>query len=175
MITINLSSTADVRIISLWSKCEGIPGQEDNATYTVRVIRADSAIGTLEAAFRVTNQDDRPRRHNVCSTSAGDIMVLDGNHYLVEGMGFRPLTLVESEKIQKLTSRDTSFGYEFMVKHDILRLNNQVFNTGDAVVTKDGLHGKVHGYSKNGSVLIQTQPDSNTWQHMFPETYLTKV
>lgn len=119
--TATLPSESQVTIISIWSKAPEI-GRHDNVTYPVTVIAGASDIETLEEAFNVTNRDTRPWANKVCSTSAGDIMVINGDHYLVEGHGFRKLTAEQSAKIQTLTSRDTSFGFEFMVKHNILVL-----------------------------------------------------
>ena len=76
----------------------------------------------MENAYALTNRDDRPMGRQACSTTAGDIMVLGDRHYLVEGCGFRPITLAQSSMIQQLTSRDTSFGFEFMVKQGLLSL-----------------------------------------------------
>ena len=112
--------TAKVTVISLWSKCEGVRGHENNATYEVEVPAGGDHIQTLERAFARTNQDDRPKGHEVCSTSSGDILVLDGRHYLVENSGYHELTLTESEMVQKLTSRDTSLGFDFMAKNHLL-------------------------------------------------------
>lgn len=111
---------AAVDIISIWSKCQELPGHENNFKYTVSVRRNGKAEHMLEAAFRLTNRDDRPLGGEVCSTSSGDIMILDGQHYLVEDFGYHKLTLAQSEQIQKLTSRETSFGYNFMAEHNLL-------------------------------------------------------
>ena len=111
---------AAVEIISIWSKCKELVGHENNFHYTVIVRRNGCSDHMLEDAFRLTNNDHRPLNHEVCSTSTGDILVLDGQHYLVEGFGFRKITHAESEQIQKLTSRDTTFGYNFMVKHNLI-------------------------------------------------------
>ena len=93
--------TSAVTIISIWSKAPEI-GRNSNVAYTVEVPTQATAEATLERAFALTNQDDRPMARGVCSTSAGDIMVLDGEHYLVESCGYHKLTLAESTKIFKL-------------------------------------------------------------------------
>jgi len=111
---------AAVTIISIWTKCAELPGHENNYSYVVIVRRSGKPTHMLDAAFYLTNRDDRPLGNRVCSTSSGDIMVLDGQHYLVEDLGFHKLTLVESEQIQKLTSRDTALGYHFMAKHGLI-------------------------------------------------------
>ena len=115
MKTKNTLGTALVTIISIWSKAPEI-GRHDNYTYTVQVPRASSAQGTLEQAFLRTNVDDRPYGQECCSTTAGDMMLLDGKFYLVENTGFRFLTVPQAEAIKKLTSRDTSWGLEGLVK-----------------------------------------------------------
>ena len=48
-------------------------------------------------------------------------MVLDGKHYLVDSPGYHELTLAQSEAVQLLTSRDTAFGYDFMIKHGLIK------------------------------------------------------
>jgi hypothetical protein len=108
-----------VTIISIWSKAPEID-RPNNVVYDVIVPTGDNHEDTLEAAFAMTNMDNRPMGNRACSTSAGDIMILNGEHYLVSRCGFTKLTLDQSEKIQKLTSRDTSFGLEFMLKHNII-------------------------------------------------------
>jgi hypothetical protein len=113
-----------VKIISIWSKwdcLEGVvTGRDQNVEYDVQVPLGDTDLETLDNAFGLTNQDDRPLRHKVCSTTAGDIMVLDGQHYLVEGIGFAPITAEQSAAIQKLSSRDTSAGLAFLTKHNLI-------------------------------------------------------
>lgn len=115
------AATAKVTIISIWSKWEGLEGKlrgrDQNFEYTVEVPVGPTPEATMDQAFILTNHDDRPHGNRCCSTTAGDIMVLDGQHYLVAGEGFTKLSPVQSEAIQKLTSRDTSFGLDFMVKH----------------------------------------------------------
>lgn len=111
--------TSEVTIISIWSKAPEI-GRHDNVTYTVTVPAHENVIDTLEEAFMATNADNRPMGNRACSTTAGDIMVLNNEHYLVAGCGFTKLTETQSTKIQALTSRDTSFGLAFMVKNNLI-------------------------------------------------------
>ena len=47
-------------------------------------------------------------------------MSVNGHHYLVENIGYHLLTGKEVEAIKRLTSRDTSFGYDDMVKRNLL-------------------------------------------------------
>lgn len=111
-----------VTIISIRSKAPEI-GRYENVQYDVSVPAGETSSRTLQFAFAATNHDQRPMARQACSTSVGDIMVLDGTHYLVDSDDFRTLTEQESEAIQKLTSRDTSFGYDFMVENGILKLS----------------------------------------------------
>jgi len=115
---------AVVKIISIWSKISGLEGRlmgrNHNYEYEVTVTAAADVEDTLEAAFCATNADDRPNGNRVCSTTAGDIMVLDGQHYLVEPHGYREITEAESAQIQTLTSSDTSFGYDFMANRGLI-------------------------------------------------------
>ena len=128
----NISETATVRvtIISIWSKIDGLEGtragRDKNVEYTVEVPAGNTPEATLDAAYASTNRDDRPLGQSVCATSAGDIMILpnrlfpylDGQHYLVDRYGFKALTLAQSEAIQKLSSRDTSMGFNWLVKRN---------------------------------------------------------
>jgi hypothetical protein len=118
-----------VRIISIWSKVPGAEGRlmnrSENFEYDVEVPAKfrDGRLdveGTLDRAFARTNRDDRPHNKRCCSTSAGDVMVLGGKHYLVAGHGFKELTPEESKAIQALTSRDTSFGYDWLKKQNLI-------------------------------------------------------
>lgn len=108
-----------VKVISIWSKMTGAEAallkRTENHEYTVGVRKGATADHTLEHAFHATNRDDRPHGTTACSTSAGDILVLDGQHYLVEGSGFRAITEAQSTAIQALTSRDTSMGLAWLI------------------------------------------------------------
>ena len=122
--TTTAATTAQVQIISIWSKIDGLEGRlskrDHNVEYAVEVELGASVEETLENAYAATNRDDRPMGRTACSTTAGDIMVLDGTHYFVEGCGFRALTVEESAKIQALTSRDTSCGYAFLTSRGLI-------------------------------------------------------
>jgi hypothetical protein len=108
-----------VTIHSIWSKCL----HTDRVfTYSVDVPDGTTVMETLENAFCLTNMDDRPRRKEVPSTTAGDIMLASGQHYLVESCGYRKLNTSEVFHITtKLTSRETAFGYDHMVKEGYLK------------------------------------------------------
>ena len=100
----------------------------DNFEYEVEVTNKGTIEAMLEAAFEQTNLDNRPLGNQVCSTSAGDIMTLGGKHYLVLNMGYQPLSLEESMQIQKLDSRDTSMGYDWLVKQNLLKPGDKPFD-----------------------------------------------
>ena len=107
-----------ITIISINSQSE--QNGRPNVQYDVEVEKQSSVNATLDAAFMLTNADNRPFGNSVCSTSTGDILIMNSRHYLVEGCGFKELTLSESLQIQKLTSRDTNFGYDFLVKQKLI-------------------------------------------------------
>jgi hypothetical protein len=120
----NKSTVAKVVVTSIWSKIEGaegrLMGRDKNVVYPVIVKRGETAEDTLENAFVKTNADDRPFGTTCCSTTAGDIMKLDGQDYLVGIFGFHAITADEAAQIAKLSSRDTSFGYDFLVKRGLI-------------------------------------------------------
>jgi len=102
-------TNVNVTVISIWSKRSA---DASPFSYSVEV-NASSAKHALDLAFTATNMDDRPFGKQVPSTSVGDILVIDGQHYLVDPDGFSELTLEQSQFIQKrLTSRDTGFGFD---------------------------------------------------------------
>lgn len=72
-----------VTIISFWSSLRG--GKAFR--YEVLVPPGETADETLEHAYSETNRDGRPYGKQACSTTAGDVMYLDGQHYLVEAHG----------------------------------------------------------------------------------------
>ena len=101
-----------VTIISLWSKLRWpIPSVQ----YDVLARDGDVAT-TLEDAFATTNVDGRPMGKQACATTAGDMMVLDGQHYLVEPVGFHKLTEREAQAIAQLHVLQTCWGYERLVE-----------------------------------------------------------
>ncbi len=113
-----------IHIISIWSKINDVEGalrgRNHNFEYDVTVPEGRGDTEALELAFALTNRDDRPHGQSCCSTTSGDIMVLRGQHYLVDPNGYHALTPEESTAIQALTSRDTSFGYSFLKKHKLI-------------------------------------------------------
>jgi len=53
-----------------------------------------------------------------------------------------------------------------MRRQEINPVTGQPFVQGEPIRTKDGLRANFWAYHvKVGIVLVQTQPDSNTWQH----------
>ena len=84
------AATVPVTIISLMSRREDT---EKAPRYDVQVPLGETDEETLENAFALTNRDDRPLATKVCSTSGGDIMILNGNAYSVAFIGFLPVTL----------------------------------------------------------------------------------
>jgi len=119
-----LNATATVTIISIWSKIEGIEGaalgRDRNFKYHVEVPCESSVEATLENAFCATNIDERPNGSQCCATTTGDIMVLNEQHYLIERSGYSALSAAQSEAVQKLTSRDTSFGLAWLITHNLI-------------------------------------------------------
>jgi hypothetical protein len=103
-----------VTIISVWSKRHK---SEPPIRYDV-VAQGDDAHSTLEDAFRLTNVRSLPPR--VAATSTGDLMLLEGQHYLVEDVGFHPLTTSEAKRIEQLGSEDTSKGYDWLAQEHLL-------------------------------------------------------
>jgi hypothetical protein len=108
-----------VTIHSVWSK----EIHTDRVfTYTVQLPDGTTVMETLENAYAATNVDNRPHRKEVPSTTAGDVILADGQHWLVEWTGFHKLTPNEAMFItSKLTSRETAFGYDRMVKEGFLK------------------------------------------------------
>lgn len=118
-----LNTTTTVTIISIWSKWDGLEGKltgrDKNVVYNVEVEASDDQ-SALNEAFAVTNHDTRPVGQIVCATTPGDILIVNGTHYLVEGCGFSKLTPAVSEALQNLSSRDTSMGLAWLLKHGYL-------------------------------------------------------
>lgn len=111
--------TVTVTIISIWSKLEGLEGRlsgrSENVVYTVDVPAEGSDTDIMERAFMRTNSDDRPMGRRACSTTAGDLMVVDGRHYLVESTGFSALREDQAKAAQALFSSATSLGFNYLV------------------------------------------------------------
>ena len=105
-----------VTIISICSKQEN----ESNRVYTVEVESGSNDEQTLEIAWNRTNLDSRPFSRQVCSSSVGDIFILNGQHWFCKSSGFRRITPQESFKVQQLTSRDTLFGWDWLVEKGLL-------------------------------------------------------
>jgi hypothetical protein len=108
-----------IEIISIWTKHTAT---DTPFKYNVEVLLSpgDSHVDLLDKAFMATNVDNRPHRMEVCSTTEGDLMKLDGQYYLVDDVGFSPVTAEEADKISKLTARETMWGLKDMRKHNLL-------------------------------------------------------
>lgn len=113
-----------VTIVSIWSKIDGLEGRlmgrDKNSVYDVEVELGASVEETLSNAYTLTNLDDRPHGRSACSTTCGDLMILDGVHYFVDGCGFKVLTEEQSAAVQALSSRDTSFGFGYLQEKGLL-------------------------------------------------------
>ena len=80
--------TKTVTIISLWTRRTDGP----DALHRYDISVSEQAIGEmLREAYERTNVDGRPMSR-VCSTTSGDLLVVDGVHYLVAAKGFHLLT-----------------------------------------------------------------------------------
>ena len=55
-----------------------------------------------------------------CATTTGDMMVLDGQHYLVEHIGFHELTEAEAQAIMQLSVLETWRGYDRLVQDHLI-------------------------------------------------------
>ena len=114
-----MNKTHYVKIYSIWSKRYATAATIKYGVMVQAPVEAtDEQL--LSAAFQITNQDARPLRQQVCSTSCGDVMSVRGNYYLVEMVGFKAISPDEAEKIQKLTSRDTGCGYDWLKKNNLI-------------------------------------------------------
>lgn len=114
------SPMVKVTIISINSKNPADPKNSSNKVYTIEVRSGKTKGGTLEHAFEATNIDDRPYGTSVCSTSRGDILILDDQHWLCDS-GWTPITQEQSFQIQQLSSRDTSMGIEFLIEKGLVK------------------------------------------------------
>jgi hypothetical protein len=109
-----------VTIISINSKIPNDPKYGSNKVYTVLVPKSKYVQDVLEEAFMATNIDTRPFGTSVCSTSKGDILILDGQHWLCD-RAWTAITQEQSFQIQQLTSRDTSMGLKFLIEEELVK------------------------------------------------------
>jgi hypothetical protein len=119
-----------ITITSLWSKLH--PASHNaNLTYIVELDaeydqmlpgenRTDWIHRALEAAYALTNRDGRPFARAVCSTSTGDIMVLDGQAYFVEGIGLAALSPAQAAAAARLSVLETYRGYTWLREHNLI-------------------------------------------------------
>jgi hypothetical protein len=99
----NNKTTKTVTIISLWTR--HFQGPAVPHQYDVTVPVAPTVKAMLESAYARTNDDNFLRPSKVWATTAGDLMVLDGTHYLVASSGF--LLLTSDEVAQEITVADS--------------------------------------------------------------------
>jgi hypothetical protein len=104
-----------VTIISIHGK------NESNRVYTILVPEGRTWAQTLANAFQAGTVENRPLSRLVPPVRSGDILILDDSHYLVQTGNFQKLSPQESLGIQRLTSEDTSFGYAYLVKNDLIK------------------------------------------------------
>jgi hypothetical protein len=109
-----------VTIISITSKIIEIPERNQNQVYTIGVIPGVSDEQTLEIAWDHTNLDNRPHGRKVCSSSVGDIFILNGQHWFCNSVGFVKITPEQSFEVQQLTSRDVMFGLEWLIEKGLV-------------------------------------------------------
>lgn len=105
-----------VTVISVWS-------QQGRAAAPVHydVLATDGYPSvTLEDAFAITNIDGRPMGRQACAITTGDVVILDGQHYLVEDRGFHPLTDAEAKTIIQLSALQTCRGYAWLVQNHVI-------------------------------------------------------
>ena len=105
------SNTKSVVITSRWT---------DNYTYTVDV-PAGSVIDMLNAAFALTNRDDRPFGNKVCSTSIGDILSVDDRCFIVEPCGFVEVSKDTSVAWERIDPRDAHMGFAYCAEHGLIQ------------------------------------------------------
>src|SRR3974390_1891289 len=102
-----------VTIHSIWSKQDPT---DRVFTYTVEVPEGTTVMETLEKAYCMTNMENRHTRLEVSATTAGVIILADGQHWLVDNVWYHKLTPEEVAWIStRLTSLTTTFGYAFLV------------------------------------------------------------
>lgn len=89
-----MESYKTVTVISLWTR--RFRGQNTPHQYDILVPASPTIKEMLADAYWLTNVDGRPRAKEVCSTTSGDIFILDGNYYLVAAIGFHLLTQAEA-------------------------------------------------------------------------------
>lgn len=117
---INSLPKTRVTIISIWNKLTNNPPGEPAFRYDILVPKG-TRKETLDRAYGITNVDERPLPTQVCATTAGDVMILNGKYYLVDPIGFHPLTEAEAGKIEReLSPLQTTYGYAWLVKQGLL-------------------------------------------------------
>jgi hypothetical protein len=107
-----------VTIVSLWSKIDGLEGilshRDHNVTYSIVIPAGDTDEDTLEAAFMLTNLDTRPNAAHACSTTVGDLMLLNRQWWFVDRTGFIAITEAEARQVKELSSTETGRGWAYL-------------------------------------------------------------
>jgi len=108
-----------VTIISRWT---------DNLVYSVTVAQGwgETVEDALHSAFNLTNQDDRPLRKQVCSTSVGDLMIVNGEYWLVDRSGMKKLDEQQAIAWQQIDARDAHDGWDWCVQQGVITAGGQI-------------------------------------------------
>jgi hypothetical protein len=102
-----------------------------NVTYVLPVATQANDKATAEEAFKqtqhalgvdVTNHWIERECPKVPSTSVGDLVIVNGTIFLVDSTGMRKLTNAEAIAWQKVSIRDASFGWDFCVENNLIKL-----------------------------------------------------
>jgi hypothetical protein len=108
--------TKAVTVVAIRAHLESEPLK----VYTITVPEGPTPVATLELARQAGTGENRPLNRFVPPVRPGDIMILDGEHYLVQIASFAKLSQPESIGIQKLSLKESSFGYAFMTKNNLV-------------------------------------------------------
>ena len=74
----------------------------------------------LEQAYAMSNKDGRPLGRQVPATTPGDMLLLDGQHYLVEHQGFHKLNERQARSVKRLGCMDAWRGYHWLVRSRLI-------------------------------------------------------
>ena len=102
-------NSKSIGIVSRWT---------DNFSYSVEV-PAGTVPAMLSNAWAKTNRDDRPLGNKVCSTSIGDLLIVDGRHFIVEPFGFTEVSAADAEAWKLVPERDAHFGFTDAVESGV--------------------------------------------------------
>lgn len=118
-----------VTIFSNWTKrlmtkqAEIVNGEQGLLDrYEVWIPDARTVAEALEAAWELTNDaNKRPYAQQVCSTTVGDLLLVEGQHYLVTHFYFEPLTEAEAQAIRGLGLADPVVFDQWVAKNGVHR------------------------------------------------------